>query len=1080
MKLLCSFSKSFKNVCCIILLVLLFFNSPVNSQGIYQNWGMTPSGGANNLGVIFSTDSTGGSLKARYSFEYINRGSVPGYGHLTLFNGKLYGLTSLGSGGNILKSSVLFEFDPSTNTYTKKKDLNPDDGINNQGSLVEYNNELYGMSSFGGSNNAGVIFKYDPATNNYTKLFDLVANTGSNPNGDLIVFNNKMYGLTTTGGANGVGVIFEYDPISNVYASKFNFDANNGTFPHGSLTLYNNKFYGLAAGGGSSNAGVLFEYDPASNTFVKKIDFARETGMSPVGSLLVFNNLLWGLTSFGAGNDVGGLFQYDPLNNTYTNKIDMTDADGNAPVGNLINVNGKLLGLASHGGSTNGGVLFDYDPVTNAYTKRVDLNPFNGQYPLGTLTYFNNKTYGYTSQGGANDRGVIFEYDPNTFVYAKKIDFNSTNGLNPYSSLTYFNNNLYGVTSSGGTDGNYGGILFKYDLSNQKETTEINFDTIKGKGPLTTLIAQNNLLFGATVSGGANKAGVLFSYDPVSKTYTKLFEFDTLNGYNMQANLLLYNNKLFGTAAGGIHKGGVLFEYNLANATYTKKYDFDSITGRNPQDLLIWNDKLYGVAQTGGINNQGVLFEYDLINNTYSPKFNFAGTYSGVQYLSLFNNKMYGVSSELGTNTGVLFEYDPASNIYTKKIDFNSTTGIYPHSPLILRNNLFYSMTTKGGNLDLGTIFEYNPLTNAFTKKSDFDSINGSIPQINGLISIPATVANGVTGICTGLFPFNINNSNNNNWQATTDNEGNAIAELNANGNNLGTVNSSLYVQDNPGRTAAGNLHFLNRNVTITVQNQPAAGQPVSVRLYIKKTELDDLINTPGSGISSVNDLAVYKSENSCDNNIGTSLIKLNTTAESWGPNYVLSVQVNSFSTFYFTNTNAALPIVLMDFAARKISMKTIQLSWQTSSEINSQYFEIERSLDGSHFDIIGKVPASGNSSITKGYSYPDVSFPDGILYYRLKMMDKDGRFVYSKVIVIHGNKDGLLPISPNPARDIIYIEGSNRFNQLEFIDASGKLVLKSLPINSNRYNISRLPEGIYMVRMVNNKEVVFARLIKL
>jgi len=79
-------------------------------------------------------------------------------------------------------------------------------------------------------------------------------------------------------------------------------------------------------------------------------------------------------------------------------------------------------------------------------------------------------------------------------------------------------------------------------------------------------------------------------------------------------------------------------------------------------------------------------------------------------------------------------------------------------------------------------VFEYNPVTNAYAKKADFNGANGSIPQLNGLISIPASVGEGVLGTCATATPLSVDNSNYNNWLAVTDAGDNAVAEINAKG----------------------------------------------------------------------------------------------------------------------------------------------------------------------------------------------------------------------------------------------------------------------------------------------------------
>jgi len=1073
-----------------LMIIIVFVYCPIlQAQGIYQNWGSTYQGGTDNIGVVFSTDSSGGTLTGRHTFTIMNKVASPNFGAMTAFNGKLYGMAS--GEPTPHGKSVIFEYDPVAGTCIPKVSIAGTNGWSNV-SLTLYNNQLYGFA--GGSFGAGEIFKYDPVTGLYTKLIDFVAGTGSNPTGNLLVFNNKMYGVTENGGGdhNDYGVLFEYDPTTNIYTKKANLIDIYGEHPTGSLVMLNNKIYGLTRGGAGPGPdgvyGIIFEYDPFTGNISKKMSFNPSNGLPLMGSLLAINGKLWGLTQLGGSNNKGVLFQYDPGTNIYSKKVDLTQSGGWHPSGELIVSGTKLLGLTVYGGNDDLGVLFEYDTLTNTYIKRVDFSSLNGSGPTGTLTLLNNTIYGYTGTGGSGGYGVIFEYNPTTFQYTKKIDFMATEGELPTGSLTYCNKNLYGLTYNGGTRGS--GVLYKYDLSDYTTTIEVNFDALNGGYPLSDLVAYNNKLYGMTNEGGAYGVGVIFSYDPVAKTYAKLVDFDSLNGgtvydYWYQNNMVVFNNKLYGTTQSyGINNSGVLFEYNPANNVYTKKYDFDSASGGQPSGTLIpWNGKLYGITLSGGSYNEGVLFEYDPINNIYSKKIDFQspGSYGGGGYLSLFNNKIYGLwSGDEANDAGLIFEYDPATNVYQKKLNLDTTSGKAPYGTLMLRNNLFYGTTFYGGAYKQGEVFEYNPVTNTYAKKADFDSTHTGFGPSGTLVSIPAAVAGGTIGSCDALPSFAIDNTNNSSWQAITDQWGNAIAEINPNGNNLGAITASLYVQNDPVRIAGG-LNYLNRSITIRVQNQPAAGHPVDVRLYIKKSELDDLINTPGSGITSVNDLVVYKSENDCSDTVGINVVKLNTTASGWGTNYVLTTQVTSFSTFHFSSANAAMPVTLLSFSATRKNKNQNELDWQTSSESNSSSFDIERSLNGSLFTIIGSIPAAGTSNVMKRYLFND-NYPiaGADLYYRLKMKDLDSKFKYSDIVRLNAGGAPGVVISPNPVLDMLVIKNAGQFSKIQIIDASGRTI-RQLPLaTSNQYDVSDLKQGVYLIRLVNNKEVFVTKVLKL
>ena len=118
------------------------------------------------------------------------------------------------------------------------------------------------------------------------------------------------------------------------------------------------------------------------------------------------------------------------------------------------------------------------------------------------------------------------------------------------------------------------------------------------------------------------------------------------------------------------------------------------------------------------------------------------------------------------------------------------------------------------------------------------------------------------------------------------------------------------------------------------------------------------------------------------------------------------------------------VPIELAHFYARPIRKRRVELSWQTQSEINNDYFVIERSRNGIDWEYVQELLGAGNSSILIDYSYIDDDPYDGISYYRLKQVDFDGRFSYSFVRSVDLNginrSTNELLIYPNPATNLI------------------------------------------------------------
>ncbi|MBI3194197.1 MAG: hypothetical protein HYZ34_07000, partial [Ignavibacteriae bacterium] len=299
----------------------------------------------------------------------------------------LFGLTPEGGTNG---HGVIFSYDPVTNTYTKKHDFDSTNGRYASSSLFQASNgKLYGTTRFGGSNDLGVLFEYDPATSTYAKKFDFGGSDGAVPFGTLAqAADGNLYGTASEGGSSNVGVLFEYDPVTEIYTKKLDFDGTNGANPWNSLMkATNGKFYGTTGNGGTSGAGVIFEYDPATSSYTKLYDFDYTNGADPRGTpMQATNGKLYGVTVGGGASGLGVFWEFG-LPSTYTKKFDFNGTNGSIPHhGPLLQAtNGKIYGMTLTGGSDGVGVLFQYDIASDTDTTLVDFleGSTNGNRPFG-------------------------------------------------------------------------------------------------------------------------------------------------------------------------------------------------------------------------------------------------------------------------------------------------------------------------------------------------------------------------------------------------------------------------------------------------------------------------------------------------------------------------------------------------------------------------------------------------------------------------------------------------------------------------------------------------------------------------
>ncbi|MEQ8908787.1 MAG: glycine-rich protein [Vicingaceae bacterium] len=181
----------------------------------------------------------------------------------------------------------------------------------------------------------------------------------------------------------------------------------------------------------------------------------------------------------------------------------------------------------------------------------------------------------------------------------------------------------------------------------------------------------------------------------------------------------------------------------------------------------------------------------------------------------------------------------------------------------------------------------------------------------------------------------------------------------------------------------------------------------------------------------------------------------------------------------------AGLPVDLVEFTA-VVFENQVKLSWTTLSEINNDYFLVERSRDGETFETVLRKQGHGNSTIERTYQGYDQEPYIGINYYRLSQFDYDGTVEQFddqiKVVEFSGSSLGRILLYPNPTRDKLYLkmEGiSTGTYQIEIINASGKLLLtKELTVEEDestyREELLRgntFSKGVYLLRVQNGKE---------
>ena len=180
----------------------------------------------------------------------------------------------------------------------------------------------------------------------------------------------------------------------------------------------------------------------------------------------------------------------------------------------------------------------------------------------------------------------------------------------------------------------------------------------------------------------------------------------------------------------------------------------------------------------------------------------------------------------------------------------------------------------------------------------------------------------------------------------------------------------------------------------------------------------------------------------------------------------------------------AFLPVELVSFTSRyNGERKFVDLNWSTASEKNSDYFAVERSVDGIVFEEMDRVKAARSSSKLIEYKYTDKNpFPGEINYYRLRQVDLTGEFKYSNIEAVAINDpDGQFSIYPNPTNEnaeILFHTAYESDYHIKVYDYTAKIVLshhfKSVPgKNIIPLDLNGFGKGVYFVTLQGNGDML-------
>lgn len=322
-----------------------------------------------------------------------------------------------------------------------------------------------------------------------------------------------------------------------------------------------------------------------------------------------------------------------------------------------------------------------------------------------------------------------------------------------------------------------------------------------------------------------------------------------------------------------------------------------------------------------------------------------------------------------------------------------------------------------------------------------------------------------------------------------TNNDG-YIQKLDPNGNHLWTGHLKGTGNDKPSR--------ITKDIAENIYVSGVFGGTIDMNPFISQTQ-----NITSNGLNDGFILSLRVADSTCwfyniggagnDEIVSVAVDSLFNVYASG--NFSTTVDFDPFPpTFYITANGSPmdmftlklgqvspLPIELLSFTAKPVVNKVVRCDWVTASEIDNDYFTIERSKNGIDFETAGITDGAGNSNYQLSYAFTDTDPYRGLSYYRLKQTDFDGRSSYSEIVaVMLTAKNSLIGI-PNPASNefTVYFDSEMAYD-FTLTDMNGRVVFEKQEITSG-YSIDTSPfaSGMYQVKLSNEKvEPMYMKLV--
>ena len=878
------------------------------------------------------------------------------------------------------------------------------------------------------------------------------------------------------------------------------------------LTYSQPKIVGTVHYSGPAYGGSIFRLDLPGNTPGTVYAFYNAAPHHPNGGVIAGNdNWLYGSLSYNGVNNNGGLYKIHPDGSNFSWVFSYTNSaaslpfyhsdtrlyvvGGNQlirydPVGNSTNILANNVSVRNLHIDTDNWIYFErVNAITKTQTNGSgETTLYNFAYPgdgygaMGITEVPGNRLFGVHLAGGINDGGTIYGIEKDGTGFVLHHSFVEATGRNPQSKLVYFDGKLFGSTSNGGDFGF--GTLFCINADGSNFRVIYNFDggnNFAGSPGGNISISSNGRIFGCFGSYYSYNFNnyKMFKIDTSGQNFEPIFAIDQRNGGDINQDLLLLNDEdiYAPTSEYGKHDGGT-FNHCDTSGNGSDLYHFGlSTTGFRPTGGVIkaTDGKLYGATVIGGTNGNGIVFSVNTDGNSYTVlhQFNNSEGYepSG-KLLEASDGKLYGACRWGISNSGILYRINKNGSGFEVIFQFSgSSDGYSPVGSLVedaagvLYGTCFYSSTVSG------SVFKINKNGTGYSTLRLFSGSGGDLGYPYNGVRLLKGYLYGACGYGGsegkgGLYRIRTNGSG---YQVLHD----FVAADGSENLPVGTP----YIANNG--KIYGTVAFGGPSDEGAIYRIDSVGTNYTV-LHRFSGFTDGAY--PWGGMIQASDGLMYGSTQTGGSGGGGTIFRLNLDGSGFTviKNFDMDTDGQGVGgTIIDLNGNFALPVQWVKFTATKKEQSSL-LNWQTGSEQNSDRFEIERSSNGTTFNTIGTVASTNNPNGAQ-YSFQDNYPLTGINYYRLKQLDIDGKFEYSRIVQLSFDQKGTITIYPNPVKEWLNISvtGSQTIRSIVITDLTGKVVQKNQNLLTSSVPVHNLNAGAYLIRVETTEGILVGKFVK-